>query len=427
MPSGQSSARGRASAHPRLALTHAFISIEDCSGRTGTHLRDQSYRPAIVRARDGNRTLAPIPDDGRTAASLMPIAVVTGSGGLIGSESVAHFVRAGLDVVGIENDMRAHFFGRSASTADTTRRLLREYAGGFRSHHVDIRDSARIDQLFAQHGSRIELVVHTAAQPSHDWAANAPQVDFGVNANGTLNLLEATRRHAPDASFIFCSTNKVYGDTPNRLPLEVQGERLELSPEHPFFGGIDTSMSIDASTHSLFGVSKVAADLLVQEYGRYFGMPTVCFRGGCLTGPNHAGAQLHGFLSYLMRCTVAGDAYTVYGYDGLQVRDNIHSADLVAAFAAFHARPQAGAIYNIGGGRESNCSMREAIATCERIAGTSLQWRLVDDNRIGDHRWWISDLTAFKHDYPSWRIRYDVEAILRQIYECNVDRWTVAA
>src|ERR671924_2086256 len=249
----------------------------------------------------------------------MPVAVVTGSGGLIGSESVAHFVEEGLE--------------------------------------LDVRDADGIERLFARHGSAIEVVMHAAAQPSHDWAASSPHVDFEVNANGTLNLLESTRRHAPDASFIFTSTNKVYGDTPNRLPLVELPTRLELPEDHHYFGGIDTSMSIDSSMHSLFGVSKAAADLMVQEYGRYFDLPTVCFRAGCLTGPGHAGAMLHGFLSYLMRCTVTGERYTVFGYGGRQVRDNIHSADLVRAFEAFRRAPRAAAVYNIGGGRESNCSM----------------------------------------------------------------------
>jgi len=269
-------------------------------------------------------------------------------------------------------------------------------------------------------------VIHTAAQPSHDWAASEPLTDFSVNANGTLNLLEATRRHKPEATFIYTSTNKVYGDRPNFLPLVELEQRLELPEDHAYHGGIDTSMPIDNCLHSLFGASKAAADLLVQEYGRYFDMPTVCFRGGCLTGPNHAGTRLHGFLSYLMRCTMTGDPYVVYGYDGKQVRDNIHSADLVNAFAAFHSSPRSAAVYNIGGGRESNCSMLEAIALCEQITGRKLDWTLGETPRIGDHRWWISDLGEFKSDYPGWKLEYDVEAILREIYEQNADRWTPA-
>ena len=268
--------------------------------------------------------------------------------------------------------------------------------------------------------------MHTAAQPSHDWAAREPQTDFGVNANGTLNLLEAARAHCPDSPFIFCSTNKVYGDTPNRLPLEDLPTRLELPESHPYFQGIDTSMSIDLSTHSLFGASKAAADLLVQEYGRYFEMPTVCFRGGCLTGPQHAGAKLHGFLAYLMKCVVTGTPYTVFGYDGKQVRDNIHSADLVAAFEAFRSAPRPAAVYNIGGGRYSNCSMLEAIEACERIAGRELEWEMGPEPRIGDHRWWISDLSPFEADYPDWSIRHGIDDILTQMHEQNVDRWQAA-
>ena len=356
----------------------------------------------------------------------MPVAIVTGSGGLIGSESVNHFVEAGYRVIGIENDMRARFFGPTASTQAVTDRLEGLHTD-FSSLDLDIRDADGVDAVFARHAKDIALVIHAAAQPSHDWAASDPQMDFSVNANGTLNLLEATRRHAPGATFIFTSTNKVYGDTPNRLPLVKQGARLELPEDHRYHRGIDTTMTIDDSMHSLFGVSKVAADLMVQEYGRYFDMPTVCFRAGCLTGPNHAGAQLHGFLSYLMRCTVTGDPYTVFGYEGHQVRDNIHSADLVNAFEAFHRAPSAGAVYNIGGGRFSNCSMLEAIDLCEQIAGTKLTWTLSDDARMGDHRWWISDLGPFERDYPDWRPERDLEAILREIHDQNVARWTVSA
>jgi CDP-paratose 2-epimerase len=353
----------------------------------------------------------------------MPTVIVTGSGGLIGSESVAHFVAAGFNVVGVENDMRARFFGESASTTPNTKRLEAQYDGSFRSREIDIRDADRIDRLFAEHAGDLELVIHTAAQPSHDWAASDPQTDFSVNAVGTLNLLQATRSRAPTATFVFCSTNKVYGDLPNFLPLEEQDLRLELPAAHRYHGGIDTSMSIDRSTHSLFGVSKASADLLVQEYGRYFEMPTVCFRGGCLTGPNHAGTQLHGFLSYLMRCVMVGDPYTVFGYGGKQVRDNIHSADLVAAFDAFHRNPKPAAVYNIGGGRASNCSVLEAISECERIARRELDWTLVDDNRVGDHRWWISDLAPFERDYPDWTLDYDVAAILEEIYRHKVEDW----
>jgi CDP-paratose 2-epimerase len=355
----------------------------------------------------------------------MPVAVITGAGGLIGSEAVEHFIADGFDVVGIENDMRASFFGPESSTAHVTERLVAGH-DAFRWENADIRDREAVDRIFAAAGD-IQLVIHTAAQPSHDWAASDPQTDFGVNANGTLNLLEATRAHCPEAPFIFCSTNKVYGDTPNRLPLQSLEKRLELPEDHHYYKGIDTSMSIDQSTHSLFGVSKCAADLLVQEYGRYFDMPTVAFRGGCLTGPQHAGAKLHGFLAYLMKCTVTGTPYTVFGYEGKQVRDNIHSADLIAAFDAYRRAPKPAAVYNIGGGRFSNCSMLEAIEVCERISGRELSWEMGEEPRIGDHRWWISDLAPFQADYPDFQLRYGVEDILQEMYEQNLERWTVAA
>jgi CDP-paratose 2-epimerase len=338
----------------------------------------------------------------------MPTAIVTGSGGLVGSESVIHFAERGWTVIGIENDMRARFFGPDASTARNSARLARRFPDEFVAEDVDIRDAAAVERVFRREAGRVGLIVHAAAQPSHDWAARDPQTDFGVNANGTLNLLEAARRHCPDAPFVFCSTNKVYGDTPNRLALEDAGLRLELPPDHRWHGGIDTSMPIDVSTHSLFGVSKAAADLLVQEYGRYFGMPTMCVRAGCLTGPNHAGTRLHGFLSYLMRCTLTGRPYTVYGYGGKQVRDNLHSADLVRAFDAFAAAPRPAAVYNLGGGRRSNCSMLEAIALCEELAGRKLDWSLSDEPRVGDHRWWISDNGPFIRDHPGWDVEHGV-------------------
>lgn len=355
----------------------------------------------------------------------MPTAIITGSGGLIGSEAVRHFVEQGFTVIGLENDMRAVFFGPSASTAATTRRLTETY-DAFRSAEVDIRDASAVDRCFAEAAAGLELVVHAAAQPSHDWAASDPQMDFAVNANGTLNLLEATRKHRPEATFVFMSTNKVYGDQPNSLPLVETPTRFELPEGHPWHRGIDTTMSIDHCMHSLFGVSKAAADLMVQEYGRYFDMPTVCFRGGCLTGPSHAGAKLHGFLSYLMRCTVTGDPYTIFGYGGKQVRDNIHSKDVVDAFARFHAAPTAAAVYNLGGGRESNCSMLEAIEMCQRIVGRDLDYTLSDVARMGDHQWWISDVSDFAAHYPGWSVTTGVEDVLREIYAVNVEQWTQA-
>ncbi|MGB0121674.1 MAG: NAD-dependent epimerase/dehydratase family protein [Solirubrobacterales bacterium] len=349
----------------------------------------------------------------------MKTAIVTGSGGLIGSQSVAHLVEAGWHVIGIENDMRSQFFGPESSTRPTSESLVSRF-DDFENVELDIRDAEGVNRVFGGVEGGPDLIIHTAAQPSHDWAARDPQTDFGVNAIGTLNLLEASRAHSPDAPFIFCSTNKVYGDLPNSLPLIEEADRLELPADHPWYGGIDTSMSIDQSTHSLFGVSKASADLLVQEYGRYFDMPTVCFRGGCLTGPQHAGAELHGFLAYLMKCVVTGNPYTVFGYGGRQVRDNIHCADLVSAFMEFQKNPRAAAVYNIGGGRRSNCSMLEAIKDCERIAGKQLDWTMSDENRIGDHMWWISDLKPFEADYPEWQQRYGIEEILTEIHEYNV-------
>ncbi len=349
----------------------------------------------------------------------MPTAIVTGSGGLIGSEAVRTLTREGFDVIGVDNDMRAAFFGEAASTGRTTAEL-REALPTFRHQAIDIRDRDAIERLFREEAPRLELIVHTAAQPSHDWAARDPHTDFTVNALGTLNLLQAARDHTPDATFVFTSTNKVYGDRPNFLPLQEQELRLELPEDHEWFGGVTIDMPLDHCTHSLFGVSKASADLMVQEYGRYFDMPTVCFRGGCLTGPQHAGAELHGFLSYLVKCAVTGQPYTVFGYDGKQVRDNIHSFDVVQAFLAFHRAPKAAAVYNLGGGRESNISMREAILKCEQLTGRPMNVSFGGDARIGDHRWWISDLSAFKADYPEWGLTRSMDDVLREIHEAAV-------
>lgn len=356
----------------------------------------------------------------------MPVALVTGSGGLIGSEAVRLYAEKGYRVVGIDNDMRAHFFGVGASTAATTERLRAEY-DDFTPISLDIRDREGVEALFAEHAAQLELVVHTAAQPSHDWAASDPHTDFTVNANGTLTLLQAARDHAPDATFVFCSTNKVYGDRPNDLPLVELDTRWELPQDHHWYDGIDVTMPLDSCTHSLFGVSKAAADLLVQEYGRYFDMPTVCFRGGCLTGPQHAGAQLHGFLAYLMRCTVTGTPYTIFGYGGKQVRDNIHARDVVSAFDEFHRRPRAAAVYNLGGGRESNVSMLEAIALSQEISGRELTYELSETPRVGDHQWYVSDLSAFRADYPDWQLTAGIKDVLQEIYDANVEGWLGSA
>jgi CDP-paratose 2-epimerase len=344
----------------------------------------------------------------------MSIAVVTGSAGLIGSEACRRFAREGLEIVGIDNDMRARFFGADASTAPTRLKLQTELRG-YTHHEIDIRDTAKIGNLFRDLGPAIRVVVHTAGQPSHDWAARDPQLDFGVNALGTLHLLEAARAHCPEAPFIFTSTNKVYGDTPNTLPFVELEKRWEIAPGHRFEAGIDETMSIDQTKHSLFGASKVAADVLVQEYGRYFGLRTACFRGGCFTGPAQAGMELHGFLAYLMKCTAAGRPYRVYGYKGKQVRDNLHSHDLAEAFWQFFQAPRSGEVYNIGGGRHSHCSMLEAVDLCEQISGRQLDWTYVDGHRTGDHLWWISDIRKFQSHYPAWKPQHGIREILPEI------------
>ncbi len=349
----------------------------------------------------------------------MPVAIVTGSAGLIGSETTRKLHAEGFTVVGIDNDLRAYFFGEEASTRSTNRELL-DQLPRYQTRAVDIRDHEAILRIFAEFGTDIRLVVHTAAQPSHDWAAREPLTDFGVNATGTLHLLEATRRHCPDAVFIFTSTNKVYGDTPNRLPLVELESRWEIEESHPFHVGIDETMSIDQSKHSIFGASKAAADLMVQEYGKYFGMKTAVFRGGCLTGPAHAGAELHGFLAYLMKCIVGKRPYRIFGYKGKQVRDNIHSHDLVSAFLHFYRNPRGGEVYNIGGSRHSNCSMLEAIQMGELLSGNKLDFTYVEDNRVGDHIWYISDVGKFQRDYPDWSYRYSIQDIMKEIHTALV-------
>lgn len=353
----------------------------------------------------------------------MSIAIVTGSAGLIGSEASRHFAKQGMKVVGIDNDLRSEFFGPEASTAWQRQQLESELGESYQHVNGDIRDDELIDNLFAEYNTDIKLIVHTAAQPSHDWAARDPKMDFTVNANGTLNLLEATRSHCPQAVFLFTSTNKVYGDTPNRLPLIEQELRWEIDPTHAYHNGIPEEMSIDSCMHSLFGASKVAADILVQEYGKYFDMNTAVFRGGCLTGPNHSGTQLHGFLAYLMKCTMTNTPYKIFGYQGKQVRDNIHSCDLIQAFDHFYRAPRSGEVYNIGGSRFSHCSMLEAIQMCEEISGRKLQYTYEDENRMGDHIWYVSDVSKFKSHYPEWSLTKDVRTILTEIFEYNTTRW----
>jgi CDP-paratose 2-epimerase len=351
------------------------------------------------------------------------VALVTGSAGLIGSEAARHFASLGLDVVGIDNDMRRYFFGDDGSTAWSLLRLTSDLGEAYQHFDTDIRDRGGLEQIFKKYGSDIVVVIHTAGQPSHDWAAKEPYTDFDVNAVGTLNVLENTRHHCPQAAFIHCSTNKVYGDRPNFLPLHELATRYEIDPSHPYADGITEDMSIDDCLHSIFGVSKVAADVMVQEYGRYFDLRTATFRGGTLTGPAHSAAELHGFLAYLMRCVMEGRTYNLYGYKGKMVRDAIHSHDVLTAFEAFFRNPRSAEVYNLGGGRAANASHIEAFQIAEEITGRPAVINYVDQPRLGDHQWYISSMARFQSHYPHWRPTYDVPMILREIYEAHVGTW----
>lgn len=339
--------------------------------------------------------------------------LITGSSGLIGSESAKFFGELGFEIYGIDNDMRKYFFGEEASTKWSRDKLKKQLKDKYHHYSVDIRDSQSLEKIFKK--QTFDLIIHTAAQPSHDWAAKEPHTDFGVNALGTLNLLELYRQYSPKAAFIFTSTNKVYGDTPNHLPLKELNKRFELEKNHKYYVGIDESMSIDNTTHSIFGASKVAADIMVQEYGKYFGLKTAIFRGGCLTGPAHSGAKLHGFLAYLVKCIATGTPYTILGYKGKQVRDNIHAHDLVNAFYHFYKKPRSGEVYNIGGSRHSNVSMLEAIEKTESILGKKAKIKYKKTNRIGDHIWYISDVSKFQKHYPQWKYTYNNDAIIEEI------------
>jgi CDP-paratose 2-epimerase len=338
--------------------------------------------------------------------------LVTGSSGLIGSEVVAYFCEQGWEVYGIDNNQRANFFGAAGDTRWNQRRLEALYRL-FRHQELDIRDRDGIAGcVMALHP---DLIVHTAAQPSHDLAASRPFDDFDTNAVGTMNVLEAARRSAPEAVFVHMSTNKVYGDAPNDLPLKELPTRWEYArPED--FDGIDESMRIDRSKHSLFGASKVAADVMVQEYGRYFGMKTCCLRGGCLTGPNHSGVELHGFLSYLLKCNVEGQLYRVYGYKGKQVRDNIHALDVARFIHAFYDRPRPGEVYNLGGGRGNSCSVLEAFERAEALSGKRMQYEYVDKNREGDHVCYVSNLAKAKAHHPGWDVTKALDDIFAEIF-----------
>ncbi len=339
--------------------------------------------------------------------------LITGSAGLIGSESTKFFAEKGFEIHGMDNNMRAYFFGKEASTDWSRKSLVKELKDQYIHYKVDIRDQVKLEKIFKK--NKFDLIIHTAAQPSHDWAAKEPVTDFTINALGTLYLLENFRKYSPEAVFIFTSTNKVYGDTPNKLPLIELETRYELPKNHQFYNGIDESMSIDNSKHSIFGASKVAADVMVQEYGKYFGLKTGVFRGGCLTGPLHSGTQLHGFLSYLIKCIATGKEYTIFGYKGKQVRDNIHSYDLVNAFYHFYNKPTSGEAYNMGGSRHSNTSMLEAISKIEQVLGKKAKVKYIKQNRIGDHIWYISDVSKFKKHFPKWKHTYNNDQIIEEI------------
>ena len=352
----------------------------------------------------------------------MKTILVTGSSGLIGSEAVEHFDRQGHQVAGVDNNMRRVFFGDPGDTTWNLERL-RSVTQNFTHFNLDIRDRGALEDLFRKH--KFDLIVHCAAQPSHDKARDIPILDFEVNALGTVNLLEATRLHSPEAVFVFLSTNKVYGDAPNELPLKELETRWEYArPED--FNGIDEHCRIDRTLHSLFGASKASADLMAQEYGRYFGMKVGVFRGGCLTGPSHSGVELHGFLSYLVKVALAGGTYNVFGYKAKQVRDNIHSHDVVRAIEEFAANPRPGEVYNLGGGRENSVSMLEAIAKIEQMSGKKLNWKYFDENRKGDHICYISNLAKFRSHYPNWSITIGLDEILRQIIADHTLRLTRA-
>lgn len=353
----------------------------------------------------------------------MSVAIVTGSAGLIGSQAALHFARLGMEIVGIDNDMRSYFFGEDGTTRPMRERLEAQLGAGYHHFDLDVRDREGVDGVFAKYGHDVALVVHAAAQPSHDWAAKEPVTDFEVNALGTLHMLEGARVHSPEAVFIHCSTNKVYGDLPNYLPLVEMETRYEIVEGHEYEDGITEDMSIDRSLHSVFGASKVAADVMVQEYGRYFGLATVAFRGGTLTGPAHSAAELHGFLAYLMRCVMEGRTYNLYGYKGKMVRDAIHSHDVLTAFEAFFRNPRPGEVYNIGGGRFSNTSHIEAFRIAEEIVGREAIINYVPEPRRGDHKWWISSMAKFSAHYPDWEPVYDIRRILAEIHDANVDRW----
>ena len=348
----------------------------------------------------------------------MSIILITGSSGLVGSESVNFFSKKGFDVIGIDNNLRKFFFGNDGSTHWVKNNLLKNNKN-FKSFNLDIRNYNGLKKIFKKYKKNISLIIHCAAQPSHDYGKNFPKIDFNVNATGTLNLLELTKKYCPNSPFIFMSTNKVYGDNPNNLKFLQKNKRWELKKTNKYYKGIDEKFSIDNCTHSFFGVSKTYADLIVQEYGKNIGLKTVCFRAGCITGPNHSGAKLHGFLSYLVKNSLIKKQYSIIGYKGKQVRDNLHSYDLTNCFWEFYKKPKKGEVYNIGGGRYSNCSIIEAIDLIENYAKIKVKKNLIKTNRIGDHIWYISNINKFRKDYPNWKQKYNTKKIIEELINFN--------
>ncbi len=346
----------------------------------------------------------------------MSIVIITGSSGLVGSEAVNFFCDKGFEVIGIDNNLRKFFFGRDGSTLWIKNNLIKRNKK-FKNFNIDIRNFNGLEKIFKKYHKNISLIIHCAAQPSHDYGKKFPVLDFNVNATGTLNLLELTKLYCPNSPFIFTSTNKVYGDNPNKLSIIETKNRWELKKNNKYYNGIDEKFSIDHCTHSFFGVSKTYADLIVQEYGKNIGLKTVCFRAGCITGPNHSGAKLHGFLSYLVKITLATRKYSLIGYKGKQVRDNLHSYDLVNCFWEFFKKPKRGEVYNIGGGRYSNCSILEALDLVEKISNISISRNVVRIPRIGDHIWYISNLKKFRNHYPKWKQKYNTKKILGELIE----------
>jgi len=344
----------------------------------------------------------------------MSIIIITGANGLVGSEAVSFFSKKKYKVIGIDNNLRKFFFGEDGSTSWIKRKIIRENKN-YIHHNIDIRNSQALDKLFKRYKNNISLIIHCAAQPSHDYGKNYPKIDFNVNATGTLNLLELTKKYCPNSPFIFMSTNKVYGDNPNKLKILEKRTRYELSKKNKFYNGVNEKLSVDDCTHSFFGVSKIYADLIVQEYGRNVGLKTVCFRAGCITGPNHSGAKLHGFLSYLVKQSLLKKEYTILGYKGKQVRDNLHSFDLINCFWEYFKKPKKGMVYNIGGGRFSNCSILEAISEIEHIAKIKIKRKFIKQNRVGDHIWYITDNKKFKKDYPNWKQKYNTKKIIKEL------------